>query len=195
MVDMPPPRRHLRFVHWSRLVHRIMSERTTPVRTGFAVGLGVAIGTSPFFGFHLAICLAAATILGLNRAITYIAANISVPWIAPFLIFASVQTGNFILQGSLLSVDLHAVAALDPWRFGAAWGVGSLVVGTVLGVPAGLGAFVFTRAYRRRHPLAVDPAQVAFAATVKAYADCGRFAQGYVRGKLKLDLIFRQLVA
>ena len=72
---------------FGRLLGRIASERTTPARTGIAVGLGVLIGTTPFFGFHLAICLTLATVLGLNRVITYLAANISVPWVAPLLIF------------------------------------------------------------------------------------------------------------
>ena len=171
-----------------------MSERTTPGRTGLAVGLGVVIGTSPFFGFHLAICLVAATLLRLNRAITYIAANISVPWIAPFLAFASIQTGSLVLRGTLQPLDLHAVTAFDPWRFGAAWLIGSVVFGGALGTPAGFLAYLFTRAYRRRHPLPVDPALALFAQTAKAYAKCGRFTRGYVRGKLEMDPVFRQLV-
>ena len=177
-----------------RIAHRIMSERTTPIRTGLAVGIGVLIGTSPFFGFHLAICLVVATLLGLNRAITYIAANISLPWIAPFLVFASIQTGNLMLHGALLPLDMQTITGFDPRRFGLTWLVGSAVVGVLLGLPAGLVAFAFTKAYRRRHPLQPDAALQVFDRAAAAYAGGSRFTEGYVRGKLKADPVFRQLV-
>ncbi len=165
------------------------------MRTGLAVGLGVLIGSSPFYGFHLAICLTVATILGLNRAITYLAAHVSLPWLAPFLIFASVQAGSLVLRGSFLPIDRSALTTLNPWTFGIDWLVGSAVVGTVLGLPAGVAAFGLTWLYRRRHPVAPDAVAERLARAAAAYRGLGRFNEGYVRGKLGMDPVFRQLVA
>lgn len=177
-----------------RVVRRIVTERTTPARTGLAVGVGILIGTTPFFGFHLAICLVVATVLGLNRALTYLAANISVPWIAPFLILTSVQAGSFLLTGHGVPFEWSTITSFDPRAFGHAWLVGSLVVGSSLGVVGGVGAFFVTRAYRRRHPLEPDVNGEHLARAAAAYAGLGRFAEGYARGKLRIDPVFRQLL-
>jgi len=177
-----------------RVVHRIVTERTTPARTGLAVGVGVLIGTTPFFGFHLAICLVVATILGLNRALTYLAANISVPWIAPFLIVSSVEAGSLVLTGHGVPFEWRTITSFDPRAFGHAWLVGSLIVGSTLGLVGGLGAFLVTRAYRRRHPLEPDVDGEHLARAAAAYAGLGRFAEGYARGKLRMDPVYRQLL-
>jgi uncharacterized protein (DUF2062 family)/2-polyprenyl-3-methyl-5-hydroxy-6-metoxy-1,4-benzoquinol methylase len=177
-----------------RVVRRIVTERTTPARTALAVGLGVLIGTTPFFGFHLAICLVVATLLGLNRALTYLAANISAPWIAPFLIVASVETGSYVLVGHGVPFEWATVTSFDPRAFGHSWLVGSLVVGSSLGLVGGVATFFVTRAYRRRHPLEPDVAGEHLARAAAAYAGLGKFAEGYARGKLRIDPVYRQLL-
>jgi hypothetical protein len=50
-----------------RFVHDLRTEGSASGRDATAVGLGVFIGSLPFYGFHLAICLAAGTLLRLNR--------------------------------------------------------------------------------------------------------------------------------
>ncbi len=173
---------------------QLLRERATPARLGWAVGLGVLIGTTPFYGLHLGITIAVASLLGLNRAITYLAANVSLPFIAPFLAFASVQIGTILLTGRPLPLSLAALNELGPWRFGGAWLLGSLVLGMALGIPAGLATYLLVGAYRRRHPLPVDPTVALFARTAARYAALGRFAHGYVRGKLRHDPVYQQLV-
>src|SRR5436190_8428665 len=90
-----------RFARWRRscreLVMRLLRERTSPSRLAWAVGVGVLIGTTPFYGLHLGITIVVATMLGLNRAVTYLAANVSLPFIAPFLAFGSIQIGTVLL--------------------------------------------------------------------------------------------------
>ena len=173
---------------------RLLRERATPARLAWAVGFGVLIGTTPFYGLHLGITLVVATILGLNRAVTYLAANVSLPFMAPFLAFASIQIGTVLLTGRPLGLSLEALHQLGPWTFGGAWLLGSLVLGTALGIPAGTATYFLVGAYRRRHPLPVDPTAALFARVAIRYADVGRFEHGYVRGKLRHDPVFRQLV-
>ncbi len=140
-----------------RLVHRLATERTTPARTGVAVAVGVLIGTSPFFGLHFPLCLAAATVLGVNRAITYLASQVSFPPLFPFLTFASVQVGSLVLHGHTLPVELATIETLELSGVARDWLVGSLLVGSALALPAGLGAYAAVRAYRARHPAGLAP--------------------------------------
>ncbi len=177
------------------LIVRLVRERATPARLGWAVGLGVLIGTTPFYGLHLGITLVVATALRLNRAITYLAANVSLPMIAPFLAFASIQIGTVLLTGKALPLSVAALRELGPWTFGGAWLLGSLVLGTALGIPAGLATYAFARAYRRRHPLPLDPTAERFREIAARYLPHGRFDGRYVHGKLAYDPVHRQLAA
>lgn len=187
-ANMTPPRGAIR-----RTLIRIATERTSAARLGCAVALGVVIGMSPFIGLHLAICLVAATLLGLNRAVTYLAANISLPAFAPGLAFASIQVGNRMLVGSWLALDVQTLKGIDPWTFAEAWLLGSLVLGVLIGAPVGLAVAGGVAHYRKRHPVPKDPIGVAMTATAARYARCGRVAFGYIRGKLQHDPVYWQL--
>jgi SAM-dependent methyltransferase len=173
------------------LLGRIAGERSTPARLGWAVALGVLIGTTPFYGFHLAICLLAATALRLNRAITYLAANISLPWVTPLLIFGSVQLGSLLLAGHWLPMSLDFFKTVDPWQFALTWLLGSLALGTLLGAPLGLVTFLVMRGYRRTHPLPRDPVAEAMERATARFRDQGSFVFRYVRGKFEYDPVYR----
>ena len=128
-----------------RVVWELRTEGVGPAREGAAIGLGVFIGCSPFYGFHLLLCLAAGWCLGLNRLKMYLAANISNPFVAPFLILTELQTGAWLRRGELHGLTLDAVRNIDPWSFGADLIVGSLVVGGVLGMLAGTATYFMSR--------------------------------------------------
>lgn len=176
-----------------RLARRVATEHASPARLGLAVGIGVLIGMTPFYGFHLLICIVVATLLGLNRVITYLAANISMPILAPFLIFGSVQLGTYLREGKWLEIDMETFSSIDPLRFGEAWLLGSVVLGILIGTPAGLVTWLAVRRYRRNKPAVPDPIGEAMRAVAKRYDKVGRFAAGYVRGKLEHDPAYRQL--
>ncbi len=193
MKEPEPPRGTLKFRSARSLLGRILTERASPARLGWAVALGVLIGTSPFYGFHLALCLVAATALRLNRTVTYLAANISLPWTAPLLIFSSVQLGNLLIAGRWLPMNLEAFGTVDPWEFAQAWLVGALVLGAGLGGSAGLLTYVAMRIHRRRHPLPQDPVQEALRRSALRFRAQGSGTFGYVRGKLEHDPVYRFL--
>lgn len=183
------------WVRTRRLLARIVGERATPARLGWAVAVGILIGTSPFFGFHLAICVAAATLLGLNRTVTYLAANISMPWIAPLIIFCSVQAGHLILTGGWLPLRFDVFRTIDPWQFAESWVLGGLALGSALGAPAGLLTYGALRVYRRRHPLPHDPIETKMEEVVARYRTMEKRTWKYVQGKFRHDPAYRQIAA
>lgn len=178
-----------------RLLRAVATERSSPERVGWAVAVGVFVGLSPFYGFHLLICLVLATLLRLNRALTYGAANISNPWFAPFLIAASIQVGHRVLSGAWLPLSLSQSRSIESGRFLRDWMVGSVVLGVLIAVPAGLAAWVLARAYRRRHPLPPDPYRDASLAVVARYREVGWASAMFVQSKLESDPIYRQMAA
>ena len=83
-----------------RVVWELRTEGAGPAREAAAIGLGVFIGCSPLYGFHLLLCLAVGWCLGLNRLKMYLAANISNPFVAPFLLLAGAPDRRVDQAGS-----------------------------------------------------------------------------------------------
>ncbi len=166
---------------------RLRTEGAGSAREAAAVGVGAFIGCQPFYGFHLALCWGIGRLLRLNRLKVYLAANISNPFLAPFLILTEVQLGAWLNRGTTHPLTLSAMKAMDPWVFGGDLLIGSLAVGTVLGI---IGAAVTYSATRSQDPF--------FVALVERASDryLGRslLAWEYGRGKLFRDPIYKTLV-
>ena len=172
-----------------RLVYRLRTEGGTPSREAVAIGLGVFVGCSPWYGFHLLICMALGWILGLNRLKMYLAANISNPIVAPFLILSELQAGAWLRRGTVHALTLETVRTTDPWTFGADILLGSVVVGGVLGGVAGLATWLGVRAPRGGsyfHELVRRAADRYVSTSITAWE--------FARGKLRGDPLYRTVV-
>ena len=169
-----------------RAFYDLRTEYAGAGREAAAIGVGVFIGCSPFFGFHLLMCWAVGSVFRLNRLQVYLAANVSNPVFAPFLIFAELQTGAFMRRGSFQSLTLAAIRTTDVWTFGIDYLLGAIVVG------AGLGAIAAAATYAALHGPADDPA---FAALVRRASDryvaTSITAWEFARGKLRGDPVYR----
>jgi len=135
-----------------RFVRRVIREHSTPPRLASAVWVGILVGASPFFGLHYLLAIGLATLLGLNRPLTFLASNISIPPIAPFLIFGSIQVGSFALNRSWLPVTPIEVREAGPFAYLEAYLVGSLVVGSLVATPFAAATFLWARRVQGARP-------------------------------------------
>jgi uncharacterized protein (DUF2062 family) len=127
------------------LVHHLRTEHTEPARLGWAVGVGVFVGVLPLYGLHAVLSLAAAVLLGLNKATVVLASNVSLPIFAPVLVAAGIAIGEGLRFGRVHRIsldDARAVLASGALR---ALGdtflsclLGDAVLGAVLGAVAGI---------------------------------------------------------
>jgi uncharacterized protein (DUF2062 family)/2-polyprenyl-3-methyl-5-hydroxy-6-metoxy-1,4-benzoquinol methylase len=172
-----------------RLVYQLRTEASTPVRDAVAVALGAFVGCSPWYGFHLAICWGLGRLLQLNRLKMYLAANVSNPVAAPFLVLGELQVGAWMRRGELHALTLESVRSTDPWTFGADIVIGSIVVGGGLGLVLGLATWLGTRG-RDADPF--------FSALVSKasdrYVTTSITAWEFARGKLRGDPVYRTVV-
>jgi len=164
-------------------------EGAGPLRETAAVGLGVFIGCLPVYGLHLLICWMAGSMLRLNRLKMYVAANISNPLVAPWLIFAEVQAGAHLRRGSFHALTPETFRTTDAAVFGIDFVVGSLFVGGVL---AALAAVV---TYATLSGSAADPG---FTEAVRRAADryVGTSIPAWEFGRTKLlrDPVYRAIL-
>jgi len=125
-----------------------------PLNSGVALGLGVLIGMTPFFGVHTLIVAGVALTLRLNFLLLLIGSQVSLPIFVPFVAVASIRAGRWILGRPV-------TAALSKWPHGVAqafamsrlyfveWLVGSLFLGLILGALVG-GLYYFAKRWYSR---------------------------------------------
>ncbi len=121
-------RRELARQAWRRL----RGGELTPRRAALSVAIGLIVGMTPAFGLHWLIVIAACVPLRLDAGVAYLAANISLPFIAPFITFAELETGALVLHGHLMSIAPSQVKTMALRTLAA-----ELVVGTAIVAPAG----------------------------------------------------------
>lgn len=178
------------------LARHLLHEHTAPSRLALAVLLGCLVGCTPFFGFHLFVCIALAWLFRLNQVVVYGAANISIPPMIPFIGFASVQLGEQLLHGRWLGLTLAEVTWKNAPQLGKAffldWLVGGLAVGGAAGLTAGSITYAFL-ARRRARREAGDPVRAAISAASRRYDGLHRKFKIYARLKYRLDPAYRTI--
>ena len=112
-----------------------------PGRLAAAVGLGLFFGIAPLWGLQTVTALAVAHWLRLNKAITLLASNISVPPMMPLILYAALAFGHWMFTGANLGFDfspsqMTRARALDYlWQ----WLAGSVALAALV---AGLGTLI-----------------------------------------------------
>lgn len=117
----------------------IRETRRSPREVGAAIGTGVFLGCTPFFGFHTLLAIAASFLLGLNVVFVWLGTQISNPLFAGVLSVASIAVGKYLLRGTLNTAG----------RVSLAWLTGSIVVGAVLGTVSGVVSYFAAERLRR----------------------------------------------
>jgi uncharacterized protein (DUF2062 family)/2-polyprenyl-3-methyl-5-hydroxy-6-metoxy-1,4-benzoquinol methylase len=159
----------------------------SPRLLAVSAGVGLFIGSLPLYGLHLPLCLLACVPFGLDAVVAYLAAQISNPWFAPFLVTLEARVGATVLHRDALTLN---ELKLD--RFGDLFErtfAGSLVVGSVLAV---VGAAVTSLVVRRRED---DAESAAIRRTIARYRAQPRGDRIYVAVKLRTDPAVRRLSA
>jgi uncharacterized protein (DUF2062 family) len=151
-----------------------------------AVALGVFIGCLPLYGLHLTICWLVGYVLGLNRLKMYLAANVSNPFVAPWLVVAEVQAGAWVRRGTFHPVTREYIASTSVWAFGIDALVGSLFVGAVLAVLAAVATYSLVRGSGQDRGFADLVRR-----TSDRYVGISITAWEFARGQLRMDPIYR----
>jgi uncharacterized protein (DUF2062 family) len=169
-----------------RAVYELRTEGLGPGREAIACGVGVFIGCTPFYGFHLLITWAVGNLFRLNRLKLYLAANISNPLFAPVLILSELQVGAWLRSGSFRSLTLATVKSMDPWTFGLDILIGSLAVGSALGIFVAAATYITFRGFSDDAFLTDLIRQ-----TSDRYLHTSLTAWEFARARLRTDSLYR----
>ncbi len=103
-----------------------------PLRLSLAVGLGLFFGIAPFWGYQMIMAAAAAHLLRLNKAITLLASNISIPPMMPFILYGALALGHWMFAGQPLDLSPHQMTKARALEYLWQWIVGSLALASVM---------------------------------------------------------------
>ncbi len=156
------------------------------------MAVGLAVGVTPLYGLHLPIVLAICLPLHLDSAVAYVAANISLPFVAPLLSAVEIEIGAVLRTGHGIPFDVERIHALGLRAFAIDLAIGTIVLAPAL---SAVGAILTYGAValvwrRRQEPFAQAAARVA-----ARYAEGKKAAYHYVRAKLASDPVARLIAA
>jgi predicted LPLAT superfamily acyltransferase/uncharacterized protein (DUF2062 family) len=114
-----------------------------PGELAAALGLGVFVGCTPFYGFHWLIVIAAGFLLRLNVIIMWLGTHVSTPLLAPLIVASEVWIGRHWL---------HVAPENGPKGDFLQWVEGSGVLGTILGLGTALIAYITAYVVQNRKP-------------------------------------------
>jgi uncharacterized protein (DUF2062 family)/2-polyprenyl-3-methyl-5-hydroxy-6-metoxy-1,4-benzoquinol methylase len=165
----------------------LRTEGDTPAQQACAIALGLFIGCTPLIGLHLALAVMLGTLFRLNRVKVYLAANISNPFVAPFLYVTEIQTGAWLRRGVWYSPGNWASI-----RLGDVAGeifIGCLAVGGVLAATMGLVTYsvVNRRGVPREIGMLIERA-------ASRYIEAGVTAWEFANGKLRGDRVYLEVL-
>lgn len=187
---MPSQRRVKAPSRLQRVIHTLRTEGGSRAQEASAIGLGLAVGFSPFVGLHLGMCIGLGWLFGLNRLKLYLAANLVNPLIMPAVLFGEVQLGSWLRRGETYALAMDAFSSMDPWHFSLDLLVGGMLLSIVGGLAAGLLTYAaLGRRYR-------DPGFTQL--TSKAadrYLGTSLTAWEFARAKLRGDPVYRAVLS
>ncbi len=176
---------------------RLRGGELSPMRAGLSVAVGLAVGLTPLYGLHLFVVLLVCLPLRLDAPLAYLAANISLPFVSPFIVLGEIEVGAWFRGGHAVTLDVDAVRAHGAGPFLVDLVVGTAIVAPLAALFGGAVTYRIARAAKKRRANAT-PADALFARAVEAvaqrYAPGRRAAYHYVRGKLASDPVARALV-
>lgn len=117
----------------------VVAAHESAEKKALSVGVGLFFGIVPIWGFQFALAIFAAVFFKLNKIIVGLTAQISVPPMIPFVLYASVKTGEFVL-GQNVNLDLDKILTIETLKNLYVYYVGA----TVLSVVAGVAGFLVT---------------------------------------------------
>lgn len=116
----------------------------------FSVMLGFFMGIAPFWGYQMLLCLAIAHILKLNKAISILTANISLPPVIPFILYGSFMFGGMFMDEPG-TIDFSKEITLETVKMhGYQYLVGSFALAFAAAGFSGIATFLLLKLFAKK---------------------------------------------
>jgi len=129
---------------------QIFKANETIEKKALSIAYGIFWGIFPLWGFQLAVGLPTAALLRLNVPIVFFSANISIPPMIPFILYASFWTGALVLGGNKGDLRLSQMNNMDVIQTNVyQYTIGAIVLAISAAIVVGLLSYLFLK-FRKR---------------------------------------------
>jgi glycosyltransferase involved in cell wall biosynthesis len=125
----------------------VVAAHESAEKKALSVGVGLFFGIVPIWGFQFALAIFAAVFFKLNKIIVGLTAQISVPPMIPFVLYASVKTGEYVL-GQKVDLDLDKLLTIETLKNLGVYYVGATVLSIILGIAGFLVTWILLKVFR-----------------------------------------------
>jgi uncharacterized protein (DUF2062 family) len=109
------------------------------------------MGIVPIWGFQMLAAIAIAILFKLNKAIVIIAANISIPPMIPFIIFASHWCGKFWMGQRSVTLNFSKELSMEAVQTSLVqYLAGSMTLATIGGLTFGIICYILLKTFPRK---------------------------------------------
>lgn len=131
------------------ILDEVLKTKDSNATIAKSIGFGIFMGIFPVWGFQMLIAVALAIPLKLNKAITLIAANISIPPMIPFILYFSFLTGALLMGGSAIP-ELSTNLSLEDIKDDLVqYYLGAVIFSVFAGLLAGFTSWLILRKWRK----------------------------------------------
>lgn len=124
----------------------VFRAQDSPMVKAASFATGLFWGLSPFWGFHTAGAVVTAIFFKLNKPITILASNISIPPVIPFLIFGSYKVGGWWLGANAMHIQFDKLLSPEAIQKNLLqYVIGSLTIAIVVPFIAGVSIYLFLK--------------------------------------------------
>lgn len=126
-----------------------LGSKDSSVKKSLSVALGTFIGISPLWGFHTILAIVLAAVLRLNKVISFVFSNVSLPIFIPFIIYGSLKVGGWVLNEKFTLSWAHFDGNFNFRLHLLQYIVGSFVLAAIMAICFGAISFIFLEIGKR----------------------------------------------
>jgi len=138
------------------LLHELLHPHQSDTRKSVSAGFGIFMGIIPIWGFQLIVAIFLSVILKLNKVLVVLFANISVPPMIPFIIYASYRAGAWWMPKTARDISFSKSLSLSAIRYNfsqynfSQYLLGSITLAVISGMAAGIITFGLLKIFKKK---------------------------------------------
>jgi glycosyltransferase involved in cell wall biosynthesis len=133
------------------LTEDLLGSNDSPKKKALSIALGVFIGLSPFWGFQTFLVITLAIFLKLNKAISFAFSNVSLPPFIPFIIFASLELGQWVLGENISYSIEELMDNFEAFEHLKTYLVGSITLAIIGAIVFGFIGYIFFSFFNKKN--------------------------------------------
>lgn len=127
---------------------QIINSKESNLKISLAIGWGIFCGIIPIWGYQMIFAAISAYILKLNKVITLIFSNISIPPMIPFILYGSMKIGD-IIYPSDITISLDSITLESVYTSLLQYIIGSIALAILSGLAISLLSYLFLTVIRK----------------------------------------------